>query len=115
MSTEGRRYHRISVALEVRVRGVDRHGLSFEETTQSANVSRGGFSFETSLQLEMGAELEVEIYRRVPGPRGQVPFLTKGVVVRLVPAELDQFAVGVQFTGPQFPAYSSESTALAEG
>jgi hypothetical protein len=58
----------------------------------------------------MGSELEIEIYRRVPGPRGEAPFLTKGVVARIIPLELDQYSIGIQFTGPHFPTYSSEST-----
>lgn len=110
MGIENRRQHRIGVALEVRVRGSDRYGLPFEELTHSDNVSRGGCSFLTTYELEVGSELEIEILRRVPGPRGHVPFLTKGLVMRAAPADPEHSLLGVRFTGPQFPTYSSEST-----
>lgn len=110
MGFENRRHNRIDVALEVRVRGMDRYGLPFQETTSSANVSRSGCSFQTSQELELGTELEVEIYRRVPGPRGTAPFFTKGVVMRAIPEAPDQYLIGIQFTGPQFSTFSSEST-----
>ena len=113
MGLENRRQHRISVALEVRIRGTDLYGLPFTETTSSSNVSRGGCSVETSYELAMGAELEVEILRRVPGRSEPSLFLTQGVVMRVAKAEEDRFAVGIQFTGPHFPTYSSESTATS--
>ena len=111
MGLENRRQSRIAVALEVRIRGTDLYGLSFEETTSSDNVSRGGCSVETSYELEVGSELELEIMRRVPGRGGVSPFLTQGVVQRVAKAEDDRQIVGIQFTGPQFPTYSSESSA----
>ena len=110
MGMENRRQHRISVALEVQIRGTDLYGLSFAETTSSANVSRGGCSVETSYELAMGAELEVEILRRVPGRSEPSPFFTQGVVMRVAKTADDRYAVGIQFTGPHFPTYSSEST-----
>ncbi len=110
MSEESRRQRRMAVALEVRVRGNGRYGLPFEETVMSDDISRGGCSLDLSQELEIGAELEIEILRRVPGRGGSVPFLTQGVVLRTAPSGADQYQVGIRFTGPQFPTYSSEST-----
>ena len=102
-----RRQHRIGVALDVRIRGKDRHGQPFEEMTHSDDVSRGGCSFHTTRDLAVGGQLDIEIFRHVPG---SAPFATKGMVLRVAGAEPHQFAVGVRFTGPQFPTYSSEIT-----
>jgi hypothetical protein len=106
---ESRRQHRIGVALDVRIRGKDRHGQPFEEMTHSDDVSRGGCSFHTTHELAVGAEVEIEIFRHVPG---SAPFATKGMVLRVTAAEPRQFSVGVRFTGPQFPTYSSEITSI---
>ncbi len=110
MGEESRRQRRIGVALEVRISGVDRFGLPFEETTVSDNVSRGGCSFQLSHEVAIGAELEVEIHRNPVGRRAGTPFLTTGEVLRMVPAGENQYNVGVRFTGPQFPTYSGEDT-----
>jgi hypothetical protein len=110
MGQELRRYHRVGVALEMRVRGTDRSGVAFEETTASDDVSRGGCSFHSAHEIEMGKEVELEIYRRTAPRRAPTPFLTTGVVVRATQLEPDQYQVSVQFTGPQFPAYASETT-----
>jgi hypothetical protein len=121
MGVEHRRQHRLAVALEVRIRGTDRAGITFEESVFSHDISRGGCSLEISRELEVGAELEVEIVRHVPGPAGESPFGTRGVVLRAVPvagpdgASGDElYAVAIQFTGPHFPTYASEET-VAEG
>lgn len=110
MGLENRRQHRIGVALEVRIRGNNRDGLPFQETTHSHDVSSGGCSVETTHELRAGSELEIEIYRHVPGPRGTAPFLTKGVVIRIGHAEPGRFTIAVRFTGPQFPTFRSETT-----
>ena len=110
MGVENRRQRRIAVALEVRIRGTDRAGLRFEETTFSDNLSRGGCSVEVSRELDLGTELEIEILRRIPGRREPSPFLTRGVVMRSVPAGEDQYTIGIHFTGPHFPTYASENT-----
>ena len=113
MGAEHRRQHRIAVALEVRIRGVDRAGIPFEEAMHSDNVSRGGCSLELLRELEVGAPLDVEILRHLPGREGLL-FLTRGVVVRCAPAGApgeDRYLIGIQFTGPHFPTYASEETA----
>ena len=114
MGEENRRQRRLAVALEVRIRGTDRAGLSFEETTFCDNISRGGCSVEVSRELDLGAELEVEILRRIPGRRESSPFLTRGVVMRSDPSGEHQYTIGIHFTGPQFPTYASEDTAPGE-
>ena len=110
MGEDQRRQHRIAVALEVRVRGADRYGLPFEETTVSSDVSRGGCSIQISHEVDTGSELEIEILRRTVGRRGLIPFLTTGVVVRTIKGEPDQYTLAIQFTGPQFPTFSREDT-----
>ncbi len=55
MGEQARRQRRIGVALEVRIKGVDRFGLPFAETTVSSNVSRGGCSFQLSHEVAIGA------------------------------------------------------------
>ena len=110
MGAETRRQHRLAVALEVRIRGTDRAGLPFEETTSSSNVSRGGCSLEISRELNPGAELEIEILRRIPGRGEPTPFLTRGGVLRSVPVGEGHYTTAIHFTGPQFPTYASEDT-----
>ena len=110
MGVEVRRQHRLAVALEVRIRGTDRAGLPFEDTTFSSNISRGGCSLEISRELDLGAELEIEILRRIPG-REPILFLTQGVVLRSAPVGEGHYTTGIHFTGPQFPTYASENTA----
>ncbi len=110
MGEQGRRQRRIGVALDVRIKGVDRFGLSFEEKVVSDNVSRGGCSFQLSNEVAIGAELEVEIHRHPAGRRPATPFLTTGEVMRMDNSGEDQYIVGVRFTGPQFPTYSGEDT-----
>ena len=109
MGDEQRRQHRIGVALELFVRGADRNGVPFEELTHSNDVSRGGCSFHSTHDVAVGSELGIEIIRHITG--SQSTFLTQGLVLRAVPDALEGFLIGVRFIGPQFPTYSSESTA----
>ena len=108
MAIEGRREHRIGVALEVSIRGTNRHGLPFEEATHSNDVSRGGCSFYTAHEIAVGAELEIEIIRHITG--SQNSFHTRGLVLRTMQEAPQRLVVAVRFIGPQFPTYSSEST-----
>lgn len=110
MGEDLRHHHRVGVSLEMRVRGTDRSGTPFEEATESDDVSRRGCSFHTAHEIELGKELELEILRRAAARRPPTPFLTTGVVVRALQLEPHQYRVSVQFTGPQFPAYTSETT-----
>ena len=110
MGIEQRKQHRIDVSLEIRVTGTDRYGLPIDETVASSNVSRGGCSVQILQEAEMGAELAVEIHRRTPGRPEAAPFLTQGVVMRVARGEDDTYILGIRFTGPQFPTFSSETT-----
>jgi hypothetical protein len=105
---EQRRQHRIGVALEVLIRGANRFGIRFEESTHSNDVSRGGCSFYTAHEVAVGAELDIEIVRHITG--SQSSFLTRGLVLRAKQEAPDRMLVAVRFIGPQFPTYSSEST-----
>jgi hypothetical protein len=100
---ERRRERRVEVQLTLKIRGTDTDGISFEETTKTENVCRGGLSFATQRRIGPGADLEISI--PVP-PRGNEPpgeFTTRGRVVAVVLAQ-DQRRrrVGVEFTGSRF-------------
>ena len=121
MGVEHRRSHRLAVALEVKIRGTDIAGIRFEESVLSHDISRAGCSLEITREVEAGSELAVEILRHVPGPAGAVPFETQGLVMRSVPVAGsdgasgdERYTVGIQFTGPHFPIYTSEESE-AEG
>jgi PilZ domain-containing protein len=105
-----RYHHRLGVALEMRIRGTDSQGFPFDEATSSEDVSRGGCCFHASHEVQLGATMELEILRRCASRRSPAPFLTTGVVVRIVPLQPERFKVCIQFTGPHFPVFSSEVT-----
>lgn len=107
--SERRRQRRIHVSLPITVRGVDANGVPFEEIIHSYDVSRGGASFPSLQRLEMGAELEVTIPRRIPGREELPDFITTGIVVRLIENKDGSRQVSVKFVGPQFPTYVSEA------
>lgn len=90
------------------VRGKDRHGQPFDETTNSDNISQGGLAFLTRRELAEGAELDITILRPPMGRREQAPFFTTGKVVRIF-TEPDGYRVAVQFTGPHFRTFVKES------
>jgi PilZ domain-containing protein len=94
----------------MRVRGKDRLGIPFDETTQSAGVSQGGCSFHSSHEMETGSELELEFHRRFAAHIAPAPFLTTGEVLRVVVLAPERFEISVRFTGPHFPSFSSEAT-----
>ncbi|MFQ5817789.1 MAG: PilZ domain-containing protein [Terriglobia bacterium] len=107
--TEKRSSKRITVSLPLLVRGVDKQGSSFEDTTNSYNVSRDGASFSTRRELEMGQFVDVVIPRRQLGrPTGD--FETKGEVVRVRPKGEAEWEVGLHFVGPRLRIYIPEST-----
>ncbi len=111
MGVEHRRQSRLNVSMNAMIKGKDRFGQAFDETTASENISRGGLAFRTRRELEEGAELDIVIPRPPIGPREQPPFFTTGKVVR---ARLDvaghDYVVAVQFTGPQFRTFMRETT-----
>ena len=108
MADEIRRQHRIGVALDVFVSGTDRHGIPFEEITNSNDVSRGGCSFYTEREIDVGTELSIEIVRHLTG--SQSTFLTRAQVLRSMKEGPERVLVAVRFIGRQFPTFSSERT-----
>lgn len=100
---------RISVSLPLLVRGADKHGITFEDTANSYNVSRDGASFFTTRELVMGQEIEVIIPRRPHGAGQPTDFETKGKVVRIIPRGEAQWEVGLQFVGPRLRTFMPES------
>lgn len=108
---ERRTSRRIYVSLPMLIRGHDVHGVAFEDTTSSYNVSRDGASFLTSRELEMGQQVELIIPRRPLGREGgtHADFGTTGEVRRIIPKEPGQWEVGVHFTGPRLRTYMPET------
>lgn len=107
---ERRKQRRIQVTLPITVRGVDANGVPFEEIIQCYDVSRGGASFPSLHRLEMGAELEITIPRRLPGREAVTEFVTAGSVMRIIRNKDGSTQIGVRFIGPHFPTYVSETT-----
>ena len=97
---------RLVVTLPLLVRGADRHGVKFEDTTESYNVSRNGASFLTRRELAEGEELDLIIPGR--GPGGHRDFETKGKVRRIIERGNRHWEIGVEFTGPRFRTFMSE-------
>lgn len=94
---------RIAVRLPMSVRGRDRRGIPFEETTASENLCRGGAAFVVRYDIEPGSDLEITIpLARAGGPK-ETDFATRGRVVHVSePSEGHERVVGVRFTGPRF-------------
>ena len=98
---------RLVVTLPMMVRGTDRHGLKFEDTTESYNLSRNGTSFLTERELVEGEEVDLIIPGR--GPGGVRDFETRGKVRRIIERGNRHWEIGIEFTGPRFRTFISES------
>ncbi len=105
-AAERRTSHRIEVSLALVVRGKDKHGEPFEDTTQSYNLSRDGASFLTTRELVPSQELKLTIPRR---RAAQANFETTGEVRRITSTKEGEWEIGVHFTGPRLRTYMSES------
>lgn len=108
---ERRSSRRLDVTLPILVRGRDKHGLGFEDTTSSYNVSREGASFLSRRELELGQRLELIIPRR-PQARetsSQADFGTTGEVRRIFPRGEGLWEVGVLFIGRRLRTYMRET------
>ncbi len=102
-SAKQRADRRISVRLPMWVRGRDRAGTQFEETTSSENLCRSGAAFLTRYELDLGTDLEITIPLAKQGAPSESDFATRGRVVHVVPREGHTTRiVGVQFIGPRF-------------
>ncbi len=107
MGIDQRRQSRLQVSMNAMIKGLDRFGAPFDETTASENISRGGLAFRTVREMAEGAELEIAIPRPPIGRREQAPFFTTGKIVR-ISRDGEEFLIAVQFTGPQFRTYVAE-------
>jgi hypothetical protein len=102
-SAKHRADRRINVHLPMWVRGRDRAGVQFEESTSSENLCQSGAAFATRYELDLGADLEITIPMAKQGAATESNFATQGRVVHVVPHEGKHTrTVGVQFTGPRF-------------
>lgn len=101
---ERRKQRRISVGLDVIVRGQDRDGRRFEVTSQILDVSRTGASFLTPRDIEMGADVEILIPKLgLSGRPSRDDYQTLAHVVRVIDDPVSgQRVIGVQFVGPKF-------------
>ena len=105
---------RIAVRLPMKVRGRDRRGFLFEESTASENLCRSGAAFLIRFDVDPGADLEITIpFLQHPSRRGEDDFATHGRVVHVSEQREDgERLVGVQFIGPRFKRmFHSESAA----
>jgi PilZ domain len=95
---------RVTVNLQMFIKGTDGAGKNFQEAAQSVNVSRRGAAFLLDRPVEKGANLEI----RIPMPRGgtakepeEFNAICRVVHVREVSGALGRL-VGVEFTGRSF-------------
>jgi c-di-GMP-binding flagellar brake protein YcgR len=112
-SVERRREKRVQVRLPVEIRGTDRSGKQFDERTTSENLCRGGVAFTLSRELDLGANLEINIPLPRAGQKGETDFATRGEVRHVYTTENGRI-FGVAFTGPRFQRmFVSESATNA--
>jgi hypothetical protein len=107
---ERRAQGRLKTAIPIRVRGVDAEGKEFEESTETAEVSRRGLSFLTERKLKPSATVTVVIPGR--GPRhceeGPTDFFSTAAVVRVL-KEAESYRVSLRFIGTTLTTYSAET------
>jgi hypothetical protein len=110
---ERRSERRIVVHLPIQVRGTDREGVRFEETTQSENLCRSGAAFAIQRELDLGADIDITIPLPKQSSESETDFATRGRVVHIAPGRQPrERIVGVQFVGPRFHRiFVPESTA----
>lgn len=102
-TADRRKQRRITVGLQVIVRGTDGAGRRFEETAQILDVSRTGASFATARDVPLGSDLELLIPKLGLGRQSADDFQTLGHVVRVRAGEGEgEKILGVQFVGPRF-------------
>ena len=106
-----RSQHRVEAAIPLQVRGVDVHGIEFEDSATALEVSRRGLSFLTQRELAIFATLTLLIHGLGPTRPGEGPgdFFTEAAVVRTLPEGEHLFRVSVRFMGATLPMYSAEN------
>ncbi len=103
-ASKQRTERRISVHLPMTVRGRDRGGAMFEESTSSENLCRSGAAFRIRRDVMPGTDVEIRIpISQQVARRPEADFTTQGRIVYVA----DEFPhgerlVGVQFVGPRF-------------
>ena len=104
-----RSQRRTQAALSIEIRGVDAHGVPFEEWTEAVEVSRRGLSVLTRHDLPLYGALTVMIHRLGPmrPKEGSSDFFAEAAVVR-VQKEGDINRVGIRFMGATLSTYTSE-------
>jgi hypothetical protein len=108
---ERRRERRIALRLPMQVRGKDEKGITFEESTKSENLCRGGAAFLLRRKLPQGTSLEIRIPLPAPAGTSEDEFSTVGRVVHVDDGNQEGALVGVEFTGPRFRRiFQSEKT-----
>ena len=103
MGIEKRRHQRFQIAIEVHVRGKDKRGQPFEESTLSGDISSSGCSLFLSCDLAAGSELELGFLRHVSGKQEPLLLPLRGTVVRITPVNAAQYTIGIQFLNGLFP------------
>ena len=92
---ERRRKRRVEVSVSIIVRGLDRFGNRYEETTKSINFSAGGTCFFLKQRIRVGTTVALWITL----PTDLKTYSTTGQVTRVeaVPGTL-RFKYGIRFT-----------------
>lgn len=112
-SSENKRsQRRVEAAIHIQVRGLDKAGQPYDDSTNAVEVSRRGLSFLTRHDLAVFASLTVVIPGRGPVRPGEGPsdFFTEATVVRSAKEDEEHYRVGVRFMGATLPMYSSEGS-----
>ena len=107
-----RSQRRVEAAIPIRVRGVDVHGIEFEESSTALEVSRRGFSFLTQRELALSASLTVLIPGRGPtraAEEGTSDFFAEAIVIRTTRMGKRRSRVAARFMGASLPIYSAEN------
>jgi len=108
--SERRVQKRVEVTMPFHVRGIDAHGVEFEESTEAVQVSRRGLSFLTRRELKPLAVVTLLIPGRGPNRPGVGPtdFFTTAAVINIF-KEGELYRVGLRFIGATLTMYSSET------
>ncbi len=105
-----RSQRRTESAVPVQIRGIDAHGVAFEDATEAIEVSRRGLSLMSKRNLPLLTAVTVVLPGRGPRRAGEGPtdFFSNASVVRIV-KEGELYHVGIRFIGATLTTYSSES------
>ena len=94
MRGDKRRDFRESEKVKVTVKGTDSHGMSFEEQTQTVDLSASGLSFYLNTPIFVRTFLSVEI-----SSNSLVAYIGK---VQVLVVRIDTSSAGKQFVAAQF-------------